>query len=109
LPQLFSGNPTPGNSAPVAAQVGCTSIVCTWDVALAGNYFLEVTGNVTSAGFSILNVPVGYAGAFVASPNPTFVSNSPLPAALPLFASGLGAIAGFAWWRKRKAAGMAAA
>jgi hypothetical protein len=109
LPQLFSGNPMPGSFAPVAAQTGCTNIVCTWDVVLAGNYFLEVTGNVTSAGFSLLNVPVGYAGAFVASPSPTSVSNAPLPAALPLFASGLGAMAGFAWWRKRKAAAMAAA
>jgi hypothetical protein len=29
---------------------------------------------------------------------------TPLPAALPLFATGLGALASFAWWRKRKSA-----
>ena len=31
------------------------------------------------------------------------VSQAPLPAALPLFATGLGAIGLFAWWRKRRA------
>ena len=31
------------------------------------------------------------------------VSQAPLPAALPLFASGLGGMGLFAWWRKRKA------
>jgi hypothetical protein len=31
------------------------------------------------------------------------VSNAPLPAALPLFASGLGGIGMFGWWRRRKA------
>jgi hypothetical protein len=30
------------------------------------------------------------------------VSQAPLPAALPLFASGLGAMGLFAWWRRRK-------
>jgi hypothetical protein len=30
------------------------------------------------------------------------VSQAPLPAALPLFASGLGAMGLFGWWRKRK-------
>ena len=65
-PQLFSGNPG-GSSAVVAALTGCTSVVCSWDVASAGNYFLEITGNVTSSGFSLLNLPVGYSGAFAAS------------------------------------------
>jgi len=32
------------------------------------------------------------------------VSQTPLPAALPLFASGLGAMGLFGWWRKRKKA-----
>ena len=31
------------------------------------------------------------------------VSTAPLPAALPLFATGLGAMGLFGWWRKRKA------
>jgi hypothetical protein len=31
------------------------------------------------------------------------VSQAPLPAALPLFATGLGGIGLFAWWRKRRA------
>jgi hypothetical protein len=36
------------------------------------------------------------------------VSQTPLPAALPLFASGLGGLGLFAWWRKRKTAATAA-
>jgi hypothetical protein len=32
------------------------------------------------------------------------VNETPLPAALPLFATGLGALASFGWWRKRKSA-----
>ena len=35
------------------------------------------------------------------------VSQAPLPAALPLFASGLGAMGLFGWWKKRKAAARA--
>lgn len=38
----------------------------------------------------------------------TGVSQAPLPAALPLFASGLGGMGLFAWWRKRKATAIAA-
>ena len=34
-------------------------------------------------------------------------SQAPLPAALPLFASGLGGMALFSWWRKRKRVGAA--
>lgn len=36
------------------------------------------------------------------------VSQAPLPAALPLFASGLAGMSLFAWWRRRKAAAIAA-
>jgi hypothetical protein len=37
------------------------------------------------------------------------VSATPLPAALPLFAGGLGALGLFGWRRKRRAAGLVAA
>jgi hypothetical protein len=37
------------------------------------------------------------------------VSQTPLPAALPLFVSGLGGMGLFAWWRKRKAPAIARA
>ena len=37
-----------------------------------------------------------------------FVSETPLPAALPLFATGLGALGLLGWRRKRKAAALAA-
>ena len=46
--QLFSGDPN-GSSAPVAANVGCSTIACSWNVASAGAYFLEIAGNVTNA------------------------------------------------------------
>ena len=49
-PQLFSGTPG-GSSAVVAALTGCTSVVCSWDVASAGNYFLEIAGNVDELRF----------------------------------------------------------
>jgi len=35
------------------------------------------------------------------------VSAAPLPATLPLFATGLGALALFSWWKRRKARGIA--
>jgi PEP-CTERM motif-containing protein len=41
--------------------------------------------------------------------NAGFASATPLPAALPLFASGLGAMGLFGWRRKRKASSIAAA
>jgi len=37
--------------------------------------------------------------------DPPGVSQTPLPAAFPLFASGLGGIGVFSWWRKRKRVG----
>lgn len=40
--------------------------------------------------------------------DPPTVSQAPLPAALPLFASGLGVMGLFGWWRKRKTASAAA-
>ena len=51
----------------------------------------------------------GWLTAQVTDPPGTNVSQAPLPAALPLFASGLGGMGFFAWWRKRKSAGAAAA
>jgi hypothetical protein len=36
------------------------------------------------------------------------VSAAPLPAVLPLFATGLGAMGLFGWWRKKKAAALQA-
>ena len=43
----------------------------------------------------------GWLTAQVTDPAPS-VSQAPLPAALPLFASGLGGMGLFSWWRKRK-------
>ena len=47
-PQLFSGNPN-GSFAQIAANAGCGTIGCSWDVASAGDYFLKITGSVTNA------------------------------------------------------------
>jgi hypothetical protein len=47
----------------------------------------------------------GIVGYFVEYESPT---PTPLPAALPLFATGLGAMGLFGWWRKRKVAAIAA-
>jgi hypothetical protein len=49
---------------------------------------------------------LGFSQASTTSASPIFdnvqVSTTPLPAALPLFASGLGGMGLFGWWRKRK-------
>jgi hypothetical protein len=52
------------------------------------------------------NLPLGTGSAFVNSISDStapVVSNAPLPAALPLFATGLGGLAFLGWLRKRKA------
>ena len=51
----------------------------------------------------------GWLTAQVTDPPGTNVSQAPLPAALPLFASGLGGMGFFARWKKRKSASAAAA
>jgi hypothetical protein len=64
----------------------------TFDLATDEDYFVNVFFDGTT--------PTGFAGAWLTSfsPNPT-----PLPAALPLFATGLGALGLLGWRRKRKA------
>ena len=100
-PQLFSGTPN-GNFALVGANPGCTGVACSWDIASAGSYFLQVAGNVSLD--ALFNVgQAGYFGGIISTPESQSGSQTPLPAALPLFASGLGGIGLFAWWRKRKA------
>ena len=48
-------------------------------------------------------------GSLMAQVTDPGVSQAPLPAALPLFASGLGGMGLFSWWRKRKRVGAPAA
>jgi hypothetical protein len=52
--------------------------------------------------FTPILPPNGFDGTFDITVNAT-LSNTPLPAALPLFASGLGALGLLGWRRKRKA------
>jgi hypothetical protein len=98
-PQLFSGSP--GSASVVAPHIGCVSVACSWDIASAGSYFLQVAGNVTNGGGFPIALPVGYGGS-IGSVSES-VSQAPLPAALPLFASGLAGMGLFGWWRKRRA------
>ena len=63
-----------------------------------GQYFLEVTGTTGTTGTQ-------YSGPFKFEP----VATTPLPAALPLFAGGLGVLGFLAKRRKRKASAMAPA
>jgi hypothetical protein len=51
-------------------------------------------GDISNSGSSLQQLGPG---------DPPSVSTAPLPAALPLFASGLGAMGLFGWWRRRKA------
>ena len=59
-----------------------------------GASILSGSTSLTDAGFSIR-----LASGEIAEE----ISSAPLPAALPLFASGLGGLGLFGWWRKRKA------
>lgn len=102
--QLFSGDPL-GSSSLVAANAGCTSVVCSWDVTNAGSYFVEIMGSVTNV-LRIAQLQVGYGGVLGSLAD---VSQTPVPAALPLFATGLGALGLFGWWRKRKTRSIVAA
>jgi hypothetical protein len=65
----------------------------------AGDYILRIVLNVTK-GFGLYKAPVGYLGGVAAVEAP--VSAVPLPAALPLFASGVGGL-GLLFWRRKRA------
>jgi hypothetical protein len=65
----------------------------------------------TSLSWQIIAIDPTSCGPFGCTNNPAFTgeaSATPLPAALPLFATGLGALGLLGWRRKRKAAAVAA-
>ena len=72
---------------------------------LDGNTLWQVVVNGMTLGPNPGGTMTGSLMAQVTDP----VSQAPLPAALPLFASGLGGMGLFAWWRKRKRVGAPAA
>jgi hypothetical protein len=74
------------NSSP---NVTCCSLYLYYDTAYSNGYGLTDTGGSVS----------DTAGDFDIFTN---VSATPIPSALPLFASGFGAMGLFGWWRKRK-------
>ena len=105
-------NPTPPNSNELEALFNGTVEFNQTNIASTGTIpgttiplYVEATFDVTATGtdtltFSSFDIPSALALDDVAV---TSVSSAtPLPAALPLFASGLGAIGLFGWRRKRK-------
>jgi hypothetical protein len=64
------------------------------------------TGGVDDAKFvaDVFSGTIGNTGVIDFGPAPVLVAATPLPAALPLFATGLGALGLLGWRRKRKAA-----
>jgi hypothetical protein len=80
-----------------------------------GDAFFDASGTFATTGQTVTcNGPFGPTSCvvvlsdFVGTISPE-VSGAPLPAALPLFAAGLGALGLLGWRRKRKAAALAAA
>ena len=67
----------------------------------AGTLWQVVVNGLTLA---LPTGPGGSVGGWLTAQviDPPGVSEAPLPAALPLFASGLGALGLFSWWRKRQ-------
>ena len=107
-----------GNAAAcVGAEFGgttfCTNTNDIWQAFLVGPDTIEFLAQnatfdlVTGQDFFV-NVffdgatPTGFSGAWLTEFSPT-----PLPAALPLFATGIGAMGLFGWRRKRKAQAVA--
>jgi hypothetical protein len=111
-------NPTPPNSNQLEALFNGTVEFSKTNIASTGTVngttiplYVEVIFDVTATGsdtlmFSSFDVPSALALDDVTV---TSVSATPLPAALPLFASGLGALGLFGWRRKRKNASALAA
>jgi hypothetical protein len=111
-------NPTPPNSNQLEALFNGTVEFSKTNIASTGTVngttiplYVEVIFDVTATGsdtlmFSSFDVPSALALDDVTV---TSVSATPLPAALPLFASGLGALGLFGWRRKRKNASAIAA
>ena len=84
--------------------VGSTTLTGLWELELGAGTFPESFSNGT--GVTQINIIDQSAITFAPV---TPVATTPLPAALPLFATGLGALGLFGWRRKRKAAAPAAA
>jgi hypothetical protein len=80
-------------------------------------FLVSLSGNLTNTGFSFTGGTVSFriAQPFTPSPSPILsvegfaistdlrVQETPLPAALPLFGTGLGLMGIVGWWRKRRA------
>jgi hypothetical protein len=88
--------PIPGGGEPDSNGISFIAGGVSFNVFQDGPYIYLYTSNSTS----------NFVG-FGAGPAP--VSTTPLPAALPLFAAGLGAMGLFGWRRKRKGAAALAA
>jgi hypothetical protein len=127
-PELGSASVTGTTSATLAPKNGNATVSLNWGSPVTVNFSgtelqialddLTITCNKgkkcdqlsawVTATFTLVGLPESgvvipepvLAQEFVAE---TPVVQNPLPATLPLFASGLGAIGAFGWWRKKKA------
>jgi hypothetical protein len=90
----LTSTPTPGSDC--GADLTCAIN----NAAFSRGVFDLAAGTYSITGFQTIGIPG--AAAFI-------VSETPLPAALPLFASGLGAMGLLGWRRKRKNAAAATA
>jgi hypothetical protein len=101
IPASSNGIEVFWNNASIGTVTGDGNISSAWTL-----YTLSVMG--TGAGDSLRFVAVGTSDSFGGSLDDVSLVATPLPAALPLFASGLGALGLFGWRRKRKASALAA-
>jgi hypothetical protein len=111
-----SGGSPPGNGQKLSFDVTATDTVSQLGITLANieladavgnnpqNYFGIDFGTCSGTGANFSCSPTGYAGAgsVLGSGNQNPPGSTPLPAALPLFASGLGLIGFFGSRRKRR-------
>lgn len=102
IPASSNGIEVFWNSTSLGTFTGDGTVSSAWTL-----YTLSVLG--TGAGDALKFVAVGTSDSFGGSlDDVSLVANTPLPAALPLFASGLGALGLLRWRKKRKAAALAA-
>ena len=76
-----------------------------WDVPVNVNLFFEDSYLALVSTDSNVTSELSGPGTFTITP----ITQTPLPGALPLFASGLSALGLLGWWRKRKDKASAAA
>ena len=94
----------------LTARSGIDQIQVSFEIIAEGNPFFAGTASASGDPFIFIDPSVsGYSIELSDGVANGLLSSTPLPAALPLFATGLGAMGLLGWRRKRKAAAIAAA